>query len=186
MNENGPEPAAKLTIGSIDVPTAKYTVVAHYNPKDIDLAHQSSWAEEGSVKGMTDNKRDHINDIQYTGAPARTMSLELFLDYYEAPYAVDRQSIDTVIGILSELASPRDEHSTDPQMRRPHICIVAWGQRGVPAFRCVIESLAVKYTMFSRDGVPVRAVCNLKLKEARLSKALRSRELPDLLRYLVD
>ena len=33
-------------------------------------------------------------------------------------------------------------------------------------FRCVIESLSTKYTMFSDQGVPLRATCTVKLKEA--------------------
>jgi hypothetical protein len=36
----------------------------------------------------------------------------------------------------------------------------------VPTFKCVIESLSVKYTMFSDQGVPLRATCTVKLKEA--------------------
>jgi hypothetical protein len=33
-------------------------------------------------------------------------------------------------------------------------------------FRCVIESMSTKYTMFNPLGVPIRATVNLKLKEA--------------------
>ena len=51
-------------------------------------------------------------------------------------------------------------------MRRPHHCVVSWGDRGLPKFQCVIESLSTKYTMFSSDGKPLRATCTVKLKEA--------------------
>jgi len=173
MNDSGPQKPSKLTIGSADVPTARYTVVAHYNPKDIDLAHQTSWSDEGAIKGMVANERDLYNDLQYTGAPARTMSLELFLDSYEPD--PDKEPVEAIIRRLHELASPRDERSNDPQLLRPHICLVAWSHKQFPTFRCVIEALNVKYTMFSREGRPVRAVCNVKLKEARLSKELRGR-----------
>ena len=33
-------------------------------------------------------------------------------------------------------------------------------------FKCVIESLSTKLTMFSPAGMPIRATVNLKLKEA--------------------
>jgi hypothetical protein len=39
----------------------------------------------------------------------------------------------------------------------------------VKPFRCVITSLAVRYTMFAKDGKPLRAVCSVELSEARLS-----------------
>jgi hypothetical protein len=44
--------------------------------------------------------------------------------------------------------------------------VVAWGDRGLPKFQCVIESLSTKYSMFSSDGQPLRATCTVKLKEA--------------------
>ena len=162
---------AKLTIGSADDTTL--SVTAHYNPKEIDVALQTNWEDEMALNSMVaDKHRDIIHDIQYTGSPARSMSLELFLDYYEAPYDGPRTSVEEVVHTLNLLASPRDEHSDNPQLRRPHMCLVAWGA-GRRAFRCVIESLAVKYTMFSRDGIPVRATCTLKLKEARRRSELR-------------
>ena len=68
------------------------------------------------------------------------------------------------------MASPQDEDSTDPMMRRPHVCVVAWAKKDFPNFRCVIETLAVKYTMFSKDGRALRATCSVKLKEARLTR----------------
>ena len=162
---------AKLTIGSADDTTL--SIVAHYNPKEIDVGLQTNWEDEMALNSMVaDKHRDIVHDLQYTGSPARSMSLELFLDYYEAPYEVDRVSVEEAIHRLNILASPRDEHSNEPHLRRPHMCLVAWGA-GRKAFRCVIESLAVKYTMFSREGIPVRAVCTLKLKEARRRSELR-------------
>jgi hypothetical protein len=51
--------------------------------------------------------------------------------------------------------------------------VVVWGAGGPPTdvlgggpFRGVIESLQTKYTMFLPNGTPVRATCNVKIKEA--------------------
>ena len=45
-----------------------------------------------------------------------------------------------------------------------------WGARpdagGLPAFEGVIESVGMKYTMFLPSGMPVRATCSVKFKEA--------------------
>ena len=172
MNQDsGPERPTALVIGSED--NKDLQIAAHYNPKEIDVALQTNWSDDGSPNGMvSDKKRDKLRDIQYTGAPARTMTLELFLDSYEPQNG--RVHVQTVVERLREMASPREEGSTDAQERRPHICLVAWpGQR---AFRGVIESMNVKYTMFTRDGVPVRAVCQLKMKEARLRSEIRNRD----------
>ena len=45
---------------------------------------------------------------------------------------------------------------------------MVWGDRGIRPFRCVIEGLTVKYTMFDRLGMPLRASCTVKLREAPL------------------
>ena len=42
---------------------------------------------------------------------------------------------------------------------------VVWAG-GLPPFEGVIESVGTKYTMFSDKGFPVRATCNVKIKEA--------------------
>ena len=63
------------------------------------------------------------------------------------------------------MASVLEPGSADETKRRPHLCVVTWGTT-VPTFKCVIESLSVKYTMFSDQGVPLRATCTVKLKEA--------------------
>ena len=166
-----PQPRpSRLLIGSED--DTSLGIAAHYNPKEYDIAMQTNWADDGSPQGMVKDKdRDSLRDIQYTGAPARTMMLELFLDSYEPDN--EHVQVETVIERLRQMASPRDEGSTLPQWRRPHICLVAWAGRR--AFRGVIESMSVKYTMFTRDGVAVRAVCQLKLKEARLRSEIRGR-----------
>jgi hypothetical protein len=49
--------------------------------------------------------------------------------------------------------------------RRPPILLVQNGPwDGV--FKCVLESLSIKVTMFNNDNQPVRATVNVKFKEA--------------------
>ncbi len=42
------------------------------------------------------------------------------------------------------------------------------GVDGARRFRCVIESLSTKVTMFSPKGLPLRATCTMKLKEVKM------------------
>jgi|MudIll2142460700_1097286.scaffolds.fasta_scaffold01854_6 hypothetical protein len=164
----------KLTIGSLD--DDQLTVRAQYNPKEIDLAKQAGWKDFDKINGRLPASQHDIVDLEYTGSAARTMSLELLFDGYE-----ERKSIEASVRALQRMASPRDEDSRDPAMLRPHLCVVAWGSTDFANFRCVIESIAVKYTAFSEAGAALRAVCQVKLKEARLR-----RELPGVIRYLTE
>ena len=65
--------------------------------------------------------------------------------------------------MLEDLQTATAHDATGP--RRPHYCVITWGERGLPGFRCVIESLVTKYTVFDADGVPLRATCVLKVTE---------------------
>src|SRR5262249_27366745 len=102
------------------------------------------------------------DSLEFNGAPVRTMSVELLFDGYE-----EQKSIAPLIKTLEDMSSVRKAESKEPEEKRPHFCVVVWGEE-MPPFRCVIEGLTVKYTMFSTRGSPLRAVCTVKLKEARL------------------
>ena len=52
----------------------------------------------------------------------------------------------------------------DEKLGRPPLLHVSWGD-GL-AFRGVIESVNTRYTMFNPQGIPVRATCNLRFREA--------------------
>jgi hypothetical protein len=140
---------AKLTIGSLD--EAKLAVEAHYNPHELAIEKQLTWAD-----------RPRGEHVELTGAPKRGMTIELLFDGYEAHKTVARE-----IAVLETLSSIRDKVPPEEHKKRPHHCVVVWGDRGIPPFRCVIESLVVKYTMFDTYGAPLRATCTVKLKEAQ-------------------
>src|SRR5689334_686760 len=138
-----PRPS-RLVIGSLD--DHRLRVEAQYNPKEIDLGIQVSWEDHKGIQGRIPKDATDVVDLEYKGLPPRTMSLELLFDGYE-----ENKSVEPLIRKLQELCAPRDEQSTNVQLRRPHVCVVAWCNKEFPTFRCVIENIAVKYTMFGLD-----------------------------------
>lgn len=172
---------ARLTIGSLDDP--KLSVVAQYNPKEIELARTVPWAKHNSDNTPEARRKKPApgSDVEYTGGEGRTISLELLFDGVESEKSVLKQLLD-----LDEMATPRDATATKTELRRPHQCVVVWGtyaeldprtkerpesERALRPLRCVIDSLTVKYTMFSAEGVPLRAIANVKLREASVKVA---------------
>ena len=166
----------KLTIGSLDKPSL--TVSAHYNPHELQIDKQIPWGTHGARDNQ--NKSEPAppgqDSLEFNGAPTRTMSIELLFDAYE-----QKESIQPLITSLEKMSSVRDPSSDDDEERRPHFCIVVWGE-DIPNFRCVIEGLVVKYTMFDTRGMPLRAVCSVKLKEARLNSKSADASLGTILR----
>ena len=163
------EPAKeKLTIGSLDEPGV--TVKAQYNPKELQVDQAVPWKKPdsanktGSQAAGSAGAGDGIV-LEFTGADGRRMSVEMLFDGYE-PGNGRHVDVAGEVAILEKLAAVRDSKSKKEGMRRPHHCVVSWGDRGLPKFKCVIESLSTKYTMFSSEGKPLRATCTVKLREA--------------------
>jgi hypothetical protein len=148
--------AGVVTIASTDDSTS---VEAQFNPKELQVDKTVPWQKKSQANqaGQTGIQ------LEFTGAEGRSMTLELLFDGFEAKRSVTKQVND-----LNWMASVLDPKAADESQRRPHLCVVTWGTMFPSAqkFKCVIESLSVKYTMFSDQGVPLRATCTVKLKEA--------------------
>jgi len=165
----------RFIIGSLDA--GRLTVTAQYNPKEIQMDRSIDWKQ----KDLRDNRPDWLRqrksgrvsdnaDVEYTGAGGRTLSFELLFDGYER-----NESIEGDIRKLEEMACVRDPDKPEDEFRRPHHCVAVFGDESggsMGKFRCVIEKLSVKYSMFSSSGAPVRATASLTLKEAYNLKGL--------------
>ncbi|HWU90342.1 MAG TPA: hypothetical protein VN253_23925 [Kofleriaceae bacterium] len=157
---------AKLCIASLDKPTLQ--VRAQYNPKELQIDKQIQWEDHKSRNNQSKNRQDKSeqSDLEFIQGPPRSMSIELLFDGYEVG-----ESVEPDVIALEELALVQapEAPASQQEKRRPHHCIITWGasRGGMRPFLCVIESLAVKYTMWDHGGMPVRATCTVKVKEAQ-------------------
>ena len=140
-------PTANLMIGSLEPGYASLGVIAQYNPKELQIEKPVPWTEKGA-------------SLHFDRPGLRTTTVELLFDGYE-----HATSVQAPIDVLEKLSTAQDLTDRFEARRRPHWCVATWGQAGIPPLRCVIESLTTKYTVFGRDGTPLRAVCTVKLKE---------------------
>ena len=160
-NFQHPTPAGSLTIASVDTGVK---VSAQYNPKELQIDKSVPWQKNPQANKSPDKGIQ----LEFTGAEGRSMSVELLFDGYETGVPVIPQ-----VEALNSMASPMEPGSTDENKRRPPLCVVVWGAT-ISKFICVIESLSTKYTMFSPEGVPLRATCTVKLKEANVLSMAKS------------
>ncbi|HEU4726300.1 MAG TPA: hypothetical protein VFT22_00355 [Kofleriaceae bacterium] len=151
---NRPETGV-IWIGSKD--DGSLTVRAQYNPKELQVDKNVPWQK----KNQANQANPTGLHLEFTGAEGRTTTVELLFDEYEKPDGSVAKNIET----LNKMASVIKPESTKEDDRRPHLCLATWGDT-LKAFRCVIESVSTKYTMFSPAGAPLRATCTVKLKEA--------------------
>jgi hypothetical protein len=151
----------KLKIGTVDYPGKQLEVSAQFNPKELQVDKPVQWAKHNMANKTEAAKERGELHLEFTGAESRTMQVELLFDGFE-----QKKSVADQVGTLETMASVMKASSPKEDDRRPPLCVVTWGDRGLPSFRCVIESLSTKYTMFDTDGTPLRATCTVKLKEA--------------------
>jgi len=146
----------KITIGSLD--DKSISVKAQYNPKELQVDMSVPW----SKVNQANNSNTQGIHLEFTGAEGRSITVELLFDGFETGKSIadDVKKLETLASVWKPDSKKEDE-------RRPHRCVATWGKT-VDSFRCVIESLSTKYTMFSDDGLPLRATCTVKLKEANV------------------
>lgn len=149
-------PSSKSGVVSIASLDTHIQVDAQYNPKELQVDKTVPWQK----KSQANKTQEAGIQLEFTGAEGRSLTLELLFDGFET-----KSSVAGKVETLNTMASVLEPGSADETKRRPHLCVVTWGST-VPTFKCVIESLSVKYTMFSDQGVPLRATCTVKLKEA--------------------
>jgi hypothetical protein len=146
----------KLVIGTVDGDLRE--VFAQYNPKELSLQAAATW---NPTNGNGKKPSGGNQPLAWAGTEPQTMTAELLFDGVEENISI-RPLIDTLIS----LTEPRNMGSRDDADRRPPLCVAVWGVDR--QFRCIVQSVQTKITMFDKHGNPLRAVCTVTLKEANV------------------
>jgi hypothetical protein len=143
----------KLKIKNMDN-NEEFTVL--FNPTEYSVEDSSKWQDQ------TGNRRRP--ELQYTGGERKRLTMELFFDTYEAGQDV-RQHTGKIARLLVVTTDDRNSG------KRPPIVQLTWGPEnpdtGFP-FVGVLETLKQQFTLFTGQGVPVRAKLSVTFKEFRL------------------
>jgi hypothetical protein len=115
-----------------------------YNPEELRLEQGNSFAEVG-VPGLSSPP------LQYVRGKARTLSMELFFDTYASGEDV-RGHTGPIVRLLDTL----------PQTKAPPVLLFSLGRL---QFSCVLLEASQRFTMFRRDGTPVRCTMSVRLQE---------------------
>jgi hypothetical protein len=115
-----------------------------YNPEELRLEQGNTFAEIG-IPGL------ESPPVQYVRGRSRTLTMELFFDSYEDQRDV-RTYTQPIVGLLAR----------NPQTLAPPVLLFSLG--GVQ-FRCVLVDAGQRFTMFLRDGTPVRCTMSVRLQE---------------------
>jgi hypothetical protein len=110
--------------------------------------------------------------IQFVRGQSETMNVDLFFDTTEHGMGPGATSVTTLTDQIYQLIK------IEPGTHAPPVCSFLWNQKFPGAdtsaaignqkrtdFQCVIESIKQRFTLFSPEGVPLRAVLTLTLRE---------------------
>ncbi|MCP5099186.1 MAG: LysM peptidoglycan-binding domain-containing protein [Chloroflexi bacterium] len=146
-------------------------VYCMFNPASYKVKKSSAV----SVKGLDDNKNYTLQENKDKIKPSQLTLNELWFDTSETagsdglPHDVSRYT-DQLIEFAESTSAKFSENFRDADMAKAPPPKVAF-QWGTFRFLGVIESIKIKFTLFSPQGIPTRAKVTLKLKEFRHRKA---------------
>ena len=115
-----------------------------FNPKEYIIEKKTPWREH-DIQGLDSPA------VEFTLGERKRLSMELFFDTSEEKTDV-REYTDKIEELMMVNA---DEH-------RPPLLLFSWGKL---KFKCVLEDLVQRFTMFTNDGTPIRAILKVLFKE---------------------
>ena len=156
---------AQLTLQKVDVAgnTIGSPMVVPWAPTELAFSKSVTYAEV-SIPGLEQPL------LQFVKGEAETLSLELFLDSTAAGTGAHAQSVTDQVETFHKLVT------VDGNLHSPPLVQVTWGTAFPGAalgatttasstFTAVVLSVARRFTLFSPDGKPLRAIVTIALKQ---------------------
>ena len=115
------------------------------------LFYPSEYTQTKSVNYPEKTRKKDESVSEYTGDKLETREMSLFFDTYES-----NEDVRIYTKEITNLMEPDSGDSAPPILK------FVWGPIN---FTCVLESVTKKFTMFDKDGIPVRATLSVRFKE---------------------
>ncbi len=115
-----------------------------FNPDEYIIAKQTPWREH-IIQGLDSPS------VEFISGERKSLTMELYFDNTE-----DKSDVRNFTGKIEDLMM------VNPDEHRPPLLLFSWGSL---KFKCVLEDLIQRFTMFLSDGIPVRAILKVMFKE---------------------
>ncbi|WP_157685813.1 hypothetical protein [Robbsia andropogonis] len=147
---------SKLTIiayKDVALTTEVGRMEAMYNPEALSLDYAARYEEEPALN-------DPIQTTAFVDANAGRLDIQLIFD---GSLPTHREPVEAQLSRLRSLCCVVDATSGQTRFLK-----IQWGSfnwHGHGYFACRMERLSVRYTLFDRDGSPLRATASLNVIE---------------------
>jgi len=123
-----------------------------FNPKELSISKSAKWGRTNARDAKT------AGTPEFNGADPCKLTLELFFD---ATDTLDGSVVARVEQLFA-CCVPTDD-SLGKKKSLPPLVVLHWGK--VKSFAAFVASVQAKYTLFTGEGTPIRATCNVSLEE---------------------
>uniref|UniRef100_A0AAU2V690 LysM peptidoglycan-binding domain-containing protein n=1 Tax=Streptomyces sp. NBC_00003 TaxID=2903608 RepID=A0AAU2V690_9ACTN len=126
-----------------------------FNPSQVQLGRSSTWVVMPAIAYTRGAP------AKFTGAQPAALQLEVFLDASGTPSSnTVQKQVDLLLSCCE--VTPQSVASKAPS---PPFVKFSWGSFSTVEFTAYVTSVNANYTLFSPNGTPLRATCNLSLTE---------------------
>lgn len=125
-----------------------------YNPEQFTLTKSTVWSRPVA------NNNASAPPTTYRSTGPRSVSMEIFFDRYAEPFGDVSDDVEVLFLWTKPCPIPKND------VYHPPVLKFRWGSSDVmPDFQGFLSNVSANYTMFRREGTPIRATCNITLEE---------------------
>lgn len=128
------------------------TIEFQLNPKELTVAKTAKWESKNQKKASS------APPASYQGPEPQKMTVEM---YFDETRSHDGSVVARVEALLATTA-PTEKSTSTKKPSAPWV-VFKWGL--FTGFTGYVKSVSAKYTLFSPDGTPLRAVCTVAVEE---------------------
>ena len=160
MSQSTSSNPTKAAFHILEGEKANETFTVQYNPKEFKVDKKVSWKE-------VDEQGQDKPPLEFQKGSPRSITMELMFDTTVEDEGSSEQDVywtwvEQLLAMTNTDATPASGESTKQSKKRPTTVHFQWGTFELTG---VVESITTTYTLFSAEGTPLRAKCQLKMKE---------------------
>lgn len=127
-----------------------------FNPSEYSVSKSANWSNTAASKATKAGSKPH-----YVGSNPQSVSLKIFFDDWEALAGDVTKDVEQLLDWCTPTKKSIGNNKSQPPILR-----FTWGANmHLQVHKYYLSSVNATYTMFRRDGTPVRATADIKLSE---------------------
>jgi LysM repeat protein len=127
-----------------------------FNPTEYSVSKSANWTNTQNSKGTKSGGKP-----QYVGSNPQSVSLKIFFDDWEALEGDVTEDVEQLLN----WCTPTDKSIRNKKSQPPVLKFIWGSNMHLVEHKFYLSSVNATYTMFRKDGTPVRATADIKLSE---------------------